>query len=509
MPKTDPLKISFVILISGLLILFSYSCRKDDSFITTPVSLGFSKDTIIFDTVFTTIGSVTHWLKVYNLENKPVKIDHIYLAGGAQSQFRINVDGQAVTSIKDVEIASKDSLFIFVEVTVDPNSINTPLIITDSILFINKGNTQDVKLVAWGQDAHFIIPDKSIGSINYRIVAGENEVVEWDDEKPYVVYGYAVVDSVGQLRISKGARIHFHNNSGLWVYKGGSIKVNGTMDEPVIFQGDRLDPYYRDLPGQWDRIWLNEGSIDNEFNYAIIKNGFIGIQAEVLNQGMGNKLILNNTVIGNMSGRGLFTRVYHVEATNCLITNTGDITVYLATGGSYDFRHTTIANYWAYGGSRQVPALVVANFEENFSTGTIYSGDLVKAYFGNCIIYGSNKEEFLALDKYGGAFNYQLDHCLIKTTKNIATEPTRFLNCIVRNQDLPSYDPSEKIFKDYFSNDWRPDSLSPVVDFGSYHIHSSAPVVPVSIIEYDLKGDSRINDAGPDLGALEFVPGRK
>lgn len=498
----------FFLLITGIMLMVSTSCRKDEIFTDKPITLEFSQDTIIFDTVFSTIGSVTQWLKVYNRHKEPVLIDHIYLANGTQSQFRINIDGKPATSARNLELEGNDSIYIFVEVTVDPTNSNNPLIITDSVVFINKGKMQDVKLVAWGQDAHFIVPDKKIGSLPYRIVAAENETVEWKNDKPYVVYGYAVVDSVGLLRIGKGTRIHFHNNSGLWVYKGGCIKVEGTLDEPVTFQGDRMDPYYRDLPGQWDRIWLNEGSLDNEFHYAIIKNGFIGIQAEILDQPMGNKLILNNTIIDNMSGRGLFTRGYKVEATNCLITNSGDIAVYLAVGGSYDFRHTTVANYWSYGGTRQVPALVVANYEENFITGITYVGDLQKAYFGNCIIYGSNKEEFLALDKYGGAFNYQLDHCLIKTTLNTTQDPSHFVNCITRNQELPSYNPNEKIFKSVTERNWVPDSLSVVVNWGAYHVLTNAPVIPQNIIEYDLKGDNRLNDAGPDLGALEFVPKR-
>ncbi len=502
-------RIVFLVLISFLaiyLMLSSTACRKDQPFKPTPVALGFSQDTIIFDTVFTTIGSVTHWLKVYNHESQPVQIDHIYLAGGSSSQFRINIDGSPANSVKNYELPANDSMYIFVEVTVDPNSSNSPMVITDSIVFVNKGLVQDVKLVAWGQDAHFIVPNRRVGNINYNIVAGVGEFVEWTNDKPYVVYGYAVVDSAGSLRIDKGTRVHFHNNSGLWVYKGGHIRVDGTRDEPVTFQGDRMDPWYRDQAGQWDRIWLNEGSQDHVFNYAIIRNGFIGIQAEILDQPTGNRLILNNTVIDNMSGRGLFTRGYTVEATNCLITNSGDITVYLAAGGSYDFRHTTIANYWNLGGARQVPALVVANYEENLSLGYVLTGDLTKAYFGNCIIYGSNKEEYLALDKYGGAFSYQFDHCLIKTTTNPADHPGRFVQCILRNQDSPSYNPGERFFKDHTNGDWRPDSLSVAVDYGSLGVIQQAPVQPATIIQFDLFGESRLSDGGPDLGALEFVP---
>lgn len=493
-----------VILITTTLLIFSSSCRKETPFLNTPASLRFSQDTIIFDTVFTTIGSVTQWLKVYNNEAQPVLIDRIFLAGGSASPYRINIDGKSTTGVTNYELASGDSLYLFVEVTVDPNNTNNPLIITDSIVFINKGKTQDVKLVAWGQDAHFIVPDKKIGSIPYHIVAGENETVTWPNDKPYVIYGYAVVDSTGQLIIDKGARIHFHNNSGLWVYKGGSLKVNGTLDEPVTFQGDRMDPWYRDQPGQWDRIWLNEGSVDNEFNYAIIKNGFIGIQAEILQQHMGNKLILNNTIIDNMSGRGLFTRGYKVEATNCRITNSGEVTVFLAAGGSYDFRHTTIANYWSYGGTRTLPALVVSNYEKNLSLGYFLTGDLTKAYFGNCVIYGSSTEELLLLDTSLAQYSFQFDHCLLKTQTKIAKYPGKFVNCILRDAELPSYNPQEKIFRDYLNGDWTPDSLSVMVNYGAWTVLSSAPVIPINIIERDLKGDSRMNDAGPDLGAIEF-----
>jgi len=489
-------------------LVHSTSCRKELNLAQTPVTLTFSQDTIIFDTVFTTIGSVTHWLKVYNPEQQPVEIDHIYLAGGSQSPYRINVDGMPATSIKGYELAAGDSMFVFIEVTVDPTNSSNPMVITDSIVFVNKGKLQDVKLVAWGQDAHFIVPDKSIGQLPYRIIAGAGETVIWTNDKPYVVYGYAVVDSAGILEVDPGVRVHFHNGSGLWVYKHGTIKVNGTASDPVHFQGDRLDPWYKDQAGQWDRIWLNEGGGDHEFNYAIIRNGFIGIQAEVLDNPTGNKLILNNTIIENMSGRGLFTRGYNVEATNCLITNSGDITVYLAAGGSYDFRHSTIANYWSNGSTRQVPALVVANYEENLGMGYVLSGDLVKAYFGNCIIYGSNKEEYLALDKYGGVFNYSFDHCLIKSTVKPSDHPGRFNQCIIRNQDSPSYNPGEKIFKDQNNGDWRPDSLSVVVDYGSQGILNSSPVVPNTIIQFDLGGESRTSDLGPDLGVYEFIPNR-
>src|SRR5690606_39097761 len=133
----------------------------------------------------------------------------------------------------------------------------------------------------------------------------------WVNDKPYVIYGYLVIDSADVLTINSGVRVHLYNKSGIWVYKGGNLNVNGTKDEPVTFQGTRLDYSFKDVPGQWDRIWVNDGSVNNTFNYAVIKNAFIGIQAETSpfepnTPISSNKLILNNCIINNASGIGLY-----------------------------------------------------------------------------------------------------------------------------------------------------------------------------------------------------------
>ncbi len=280
----------FIIALLLLSIALITSCKKDEIIGTdNSYRLEFSEDTIVFDTVFTTIGSTTRVLKVYNRNKERIKISSINLAEGTQSQYQINVDGMSGTQFENIEIGDGDSIFIFVKVTVDPTSQNSPLIISDSLVFETNGNIQDVDLAAWGQDAHFFVGNKRIEGLSYPyiIVANEGETVNWEDDKPYVIYGWAVVDSTAILNIGPGCNIHFHQNSGLWVYRGGSIRVNGILDSVVTFQGDRLEMEYRNLPGQWDRIWINESSVNSEFNYAVIKNGFIGLQAETTEGGYG------------------------------------------------------------------------------------------------------------------------------------------------------------------------------------------------------------------------------
>ncbi|MCD4790208.1 MAG: hypothetical protein K8R37_09435, partial [Bacteroidales bacterium] len=336
--KIKLLKLIPYTFISFLIIfIFFSSCKKEDDVSTNPsCKLEFSTDTIIFDTVFATVGSTTRYLKVYNRNDSKVKISGIFLANGINSQYKINIDGVPAVSISDIELAKDDSLYIFVKVTVDPTNQNSPLIISDSIIFETNGNLQDVDLVAWGQDAHYFVGNKHLEGLSYPyiIVAGENETVTWEDDKPYVIYNWAVVDSAGVLNIGPGVNIHFHQNSGLWVYRGGSIRVNGEKDSVVTFQGDRLEYEFRDLPGQWDRIWINEGSVDNEFNYAVIKNGFIGIQAETLipEETMNSFLIINNTIIKNMSRWGLFTIAYRVISANSVFANCAENTLFISTG---------------------------------------------------------------------------------------------------------------------------------------------------------------------------------
>lgn len=480
--QTRILGFVFLLLI-GLFIVLS-SCKKDESLNTSPtVTLEFSSDTLIFDTVFTTIGSVTQQIRVHNTTDQKVNISTIKLAKGNNSRYSINVNGVAGTEFRDVEIRGNDSIYLFARVTIDPNDQTSPYIVTDSVLFETNGNLQDVDLVAWGQNARYILWDTDVpGLPRYKIVAGEGTDTTWTSDLPIVIYGYAVVDSTGNLNIDAGTKIHFHDGSGLWVYKGGSLKVNGTLEEPVYFQGDRLEEFYEDLPGQWDRIWINEGAVDNEINYAVIRNGFIGIQAETLQEPMGNQLSVTNTIIENMSGAGILTRYYAVFGANCVIANCGQYALALTLGGSYDFRQTTIANYWNYG-IRNTESVYLNNYyidEQNQVVPFPFD-----ANFANNIIWGNQREE-IAIDDSIGDFRFTFDHCLLKTEMEIEGD-TNYQACLINEDPL---------FLDYTVNDLQLDSLSPAKNIGSIEIANTVP--------FDIKGVDRTET--PDLGAYEWTP---
>ncbi len=460
------------------LIMTIFACVKEDDIDTdSDIKLNFSQDTVLFDTVFTSVGSATQAFKVYNPSDNKIKISSIRLGKGSNSPYRFNIDGISALEVKDLEIESKDSVFVFVKVTIDPNQTDAPLIAQDSLIFVTNTNVQDVKLVAWGQDAYFY--NRAIVSSDYIFKA----------DKPHVIYNYLIVDSLYTLEVSAGARIHMHPGAFILVYNSATLKVKGTAEQPVIFEGDRLEDYYKTLPGQWGRIWLYAGSINNEIDYAIIRNGETGIQVDTVGNSSNPTLRITNSMIYNMTGIGLLAQGTTIEAANCVIGNCGSYDLALTLGGSYDFRHCTFGNYW--NNFQRFSGLILNNYYIDINK-NIQTRALTKAYFGNCILYGKNNDE-LTLDESpnSSTFNYFFDHCLLKTSQSI-TDPTHFNNSI-RNQEPWFMDPGLIQFE--------PDStLSSVINKGSLEVINTS----VFDITKDIKQKSRISDSFPDLGAYEF-----
>ncbi len=435
--------------LSGLLVT---GCRKDEDFTDDPgASLYLTEDTVLFDTVFTSIGSVTKRFVVRNDNDQAVRVD-VALEGGTPSPYRINVDGASGVQFDKVEILGHDSIFVFVEVTIDPNNQNNPFLVQDHILLNTNGNEQRVLLIAWGQDAVYIKTDTLIqGFPAIGFIAREGQNVQWTNEKPYVIYGcYGVVDESATLTIAPGTRVYFHGTgSGLWVYKNGRIIAGQPGSDPnnrIIFQQDRLEATYDDLPNQWDRIWINEGDQDNEFHNCVIKNSLIGIQAQSIftsGQPLGpNKLVLENVIIQNCATAGLYTENYRVKASNLLVADAGQYCAVLTGSGQYDFDHCTFANYWSFE-IRQDPAFLLTDKFVNVSGGGEIR-PIENSTFKNGIVYGNNTNEF-QLDVDGGAgATFTFDRFLFKTDQSTDNSSGHFPNqdFIYRNQSPGFVDPS-------------------------------------------------------------------
>lgn len=470
----------FLILPFLLVFFFStQSCRRD-VFITDPgAELNFSEDTIHFDTVFTTVGSITLPLIVFNNHNDPISIAAIQLSGGESSQFRMNVDGESGTVFHDIEIPANDSLYIFIEVTVDPNDEALPYVIEDSLIFETNGNIQDVKLIALGQNANFHYGE---------IVCDE----EWFDDLPHVIIGSVLVDTLCTLTIHEGANIYMHGGSFFYVL--GTLNIMGTKDSVVVFQGDRLEDFYKDVPGQWEGVYFLRGSFGNTMEYSEIKNANDGISLGFsTNPDLSSyydflpELTITNSKIYDCQNNGIFSLNSKIKATNVLIYNIGLSNAALFLGGDYYFRHCTLANYSSDFLSHQTPSLGIFDYFA-FSPDQVFQDDLTRAEFIDCIIYGSIAEgNEIVIDTLLPitVFNFNFDNCILRT--NINQDLLNDVDCIF------NVDP---VFANIGERNYCPTTGSPALNAGV--------AIPSDPVNDDIRGETRpFAGTLPDIGAYE------
>jgi hypothetical protein len=447
----------------------------------------FSTDTVSFDTVFTTIGSATLSIKVYNRSSRPLLMQSVSLAGGESSFFRLNIDGLAGTSEQNVEIPPDDSLYIFIAVTIDPTNINNPVVVTDSILFNTNGKLKNVTLIAYGQDVHLL---------NNDVITSQT----WTNDKPYLIYNSMAVDTAAVLTIEAGTRIYFHRNSSMVVW--GTLIVNGTPEAPVVFRNDRLESYYDVIAGQWGTIYLDAISNGNKINHAIIKNSVAGIQIGYPSDYTMPDLELSNSIIQNTSFAGIYAFGANITCYNTVIANSAGAAAALFRGGNYRFLHCSVSNNGIIGSNRIYPSVVLTNtfnspeFDE-LSGQYVYvvrTGDLTEAEFANCIINGNLNHELMFVNNGSDLFNYRFNHCLVKALEDSVdlNDNTHYISIILNE------DPAFMNDSDRYHLNFALDTLSPAKDTGDASIISLFP-----FLNDDISGNSRMADGKPDLGAFE------
>lgn len=371
------------------------ACRKSEGVTTdSKAKLSFSTDTLLFDTVFTASGSTNKRIKVYNSNLKAVNISNIKLSGGAGSYFSLIINGQPVNQKSNLQIEGRDSISIYVKVTIDANNQTEPFIAQDSILFNTNGNKQSVALIAYGQNAIFI---------NNQTI---NSNTTWTSVLPYIIYKSVTIAPKAKLSILPGTKILFHGNSVMNIK--GKLEASGTAANPILFSGDRTESMYAEEPGQWNGIHFYSSSLASKLHYTVIKNAIIGITLDSLSPGNAPKLSLTNSIIKNMTIAGLVGYNTQLDAFNNLFYNAGQYLVYGVAGGSYNLKQNTFAGYNATV-ARRTPSVYFSNAGAERPVANL-NISLV-----NNIIWGSLTEEFQIEKKANTTNSIDVQNNAIKT----------------------------------------------------------------------------------------------
>lgn len=445
------------------------SCKKESFIKDRSATLNTSSDTLRFDTVFTSTGSVTRFFRIYNNNDQKLLLSKVSLGGGISSPFKINVDGSPGET-NNIEVAANDSVYVFVSVKIDPTAVDQPFILQDSVHIQYNGNDRWVQLEAWGQNAHFL---------RSRIITG-NET--WTNDKPYVILGGLQVDTNAVLTIGKSCRIYVHANAPLLI--DGTLQVNGEKFDStrVIFQGDRLDDPYKNFPGSWPGIYFRGESKNNVLNYTIIRNAYQGLVTE--KSSASPKIVLKECIIDNCFDAGILAIQSSIKADNCLISNCGKNMI-LAFGGTYDFTNCTSAAYSNTFILHKDPVLQLSNSLSDGST--VMDADLT-AGFTNCIFWADQGivDDEVVVSKQGNKiFNVSFKNCLWRVKNNPANITS---SAIISNKD-PMFD-SINVERRFYNFELK--SGSPAIDTGI--------ATPLTI---DLKGNPRNVNGKPDLGCYE------
>jgi hypothetical protein len=450
-----------------LLLVTGIAACKKDTLVDGGSGFTFSTDSLKFDTVFTTAGSVTQFFLIKNQSSKTLRINRIQLMGSSSSPFKMNVDGLPGSLFSNLEIEGNDSMYVFVSVNINPNTDQLPFIIKDSIQVIADGKSRFQQLEAWGQNA--------------RYIRGEyiTENTTWNKDLPYVILGGLLVDTFATLQIEPGTRIYLNADAPMII--DGTLIAKGTKRDSIVFQGNRLDEPYKNFPGSWPGIIFRERSKENLLEYAFIKNAYQGIIADQ-HIGLLPKVTIRNTIIDNIFDIGVLGINSNLVVENCLISNCGN-NVALVYGGNYAFTHCTISSISNNYISHKTPVLSATNYIKR--NNQILSAPL-NATFTNCILWGSEGlvDDEIFVEKAGAeAISLNFNHVLFRGRSN---PPFSTFTNIIRNEN-PTF---ENIDVSDDAYDFRLKKTSPAVNTGV-----ASPLL------FDLNDLPR--NGLPDLGCYE------
>ncbi len=461
------------------------ACNDDTDFSTDfNHKLLFSADTIRFDTLFTTLSSSRSGAVVYNFNDKDLRILSVELADGSSSAFNVMVDGQYGAAMRDLEVRSGDSLYVFVNVLPELNGSDVPQFLSDKLVFtLESGVQQSIVLEAHSRDAVFM----------NAVTVNSDSVIK---RGHYVVYDSLVVAPEVTLTIEPGVNLYFHDDVPMVVR--GSIVARGTRNAPIVLRGDRTDrifsylPYDR-LPGQWNGVVLASTSNGNIFEYCDIHSANYGIKMEPGDASV-QRLTMNASRLQNFYGNALELVNAQADFTNSLIANAGGNCVKIV-GGRVSFAHCTIANFFVF----KVRDVALSLYNHNGTE----DAPLYGANFVNCIITGSREDEvmgyFLPEDKaVPGSENIRFENSLLNTVVPEGDE--RFVNVLVDAAATPPFANAHftTVNHDIYYYDFHLSELSTARSMGNELF------IADDILKSDIDGVLR-EPGSVDVGCYQYV----
>jgi hypothetical protein len=417
-----------------ILLTSIFSSCVNESITTDPLDkLEFSTDTLTIDTVFTSVGTVTRHFKILNTHSQDIVIAHIDFKNTAQKTYKINVDGTSGTSFQNVRIPANDSLYVFVEATVDPTANTTLFFLDETLNFSSNTNVQPVVLRAWAQDAYFHYGETL------------NTSTTWPVDKPHVIVDKTVgknffpgliISSAATLTIPAGAKIHYTTSAG--IICAGTLKCKGTKDNPIMMRGIRLTNTYIHAAGQWLGLLFLRGSINNEIEYTTIDESIFGVwmgfqdsfSIDAIKNQNRAEIKIKNSIIKNSYYWAIRSMNNKIEAVNSLFFTCTENLCQLALGGDYKFDNCTFFNGYS---DLKKSLLAISNQVYYDPTKTTYTLPMNTCTFTNCVWASNSYKESIQVVMNGAVdSNYLFQNCVYRSDSSFKSN--RFIDCIITSE---------------------------------------------------------------------------
>jgi hypothetical protein len=486
--------------LAALLLLPLCSSCDDEIATSIDAQPTFSTDTLKMGTLLAETSSKTFRLMAYNRTSDILRLSSISLREGAESGFRMNVDGMVGTEFTNanlLRIEPHDSLFIFVEATL-PASGRGRQTYEAHIDFACNGAVQSVVLTADCKDVLKL----------YGVTLTEDQ--RWERTSEVQVYDSLVIAPGVTLTLEDSVTLYLHDKTDIVVY--GTLRALGRDSARVTLRGDRTDNMfdnlpYDNLPSQWGNLYFRSESRGNLLEWTDVRGMTDGIRVEAaaVDTTLSDpRLTFRSCRLKNSDGSLILAHSADMVLENCELSNAAGSLLELY-GGAYDIVHCTLANY-NFAASISKEAVYLSNFD----TTTYTLHPLYRCLFANTLIwsrierdrYSDVYPDFLKVAvpdgefydpryqiRYDSIFHYRFDHCLLHAQ---GTDDNDFI------QTLWNVDPKFRLIDAAnYSYDFRPSAESPIIGAGSTDYTSRCP--------RDLDGRQRpATGNSPTIGCYEY-----